>query len=116
MSAKTTLPITEVRKRLFEITKAVRKPGVHYTITENGRPTVVIMSIDEFESWQETLDVIKEMPDLMKDIKRAERDFKAGKTIGYDQLLRNWGYDKLADDYLKKISTSNPKTSSKRVK
>jgi len=116
MKANTTFPITEVRRRIFEIAKEARKPGKYFTITENGKPTVVIMSVDEFESWQETMDVIREMPDLMKDIKRAEKDFKDKKTISFETVLRDWGYHKLADDYVTKISNSDRKKSSKRTK
>lgn len=103
MNAKTTLPITEVRRRLFEITKAVRKPGVHYTITENGKPTVVIMSVDEFESWQETLELLQDFPNIVEDLKEAEKDIKAGRTIPYEQVLRELGYNKLAEDYEKRV-------------
>lgn len=113
MSAKTTLPITEVRKRLFEITKAVRKPGVHYTITENGRPTVVIMSVDEFESWQETISVLEDFPNLAEELKEAEENIKAGRTIPFEQVLREHGLNKLAEDYEKRISNRIP---SKRKK
>lgn len=104
MSAKTTLPITEVRRRLFEITKAVRKPGVHYTITENGKPTVVIMSVDQYESWQETLSVLEDFPNLLEDIKDAEEDLKAGRTVPLEVVLREHGLNKLAEDYEKRIS------------
>lgn len=113
MSAKTTLPITEVRRRLFEITKAVRKPGVHYTITENGKPTVVIMSVDEFESWKETLDVIREMPTIFEDIKQAEKDYQNGNYITFDEYLKKRGFSSTAKKYAKKISTNSSTKGSK---
>lgn len=115
MSAKNTLPITEVRRRLFEITKDAKENGKYYTITENGKPTVVMMSIDEFESWKETLAVLHDFPNLMEDIKQAEKDIKAGRTIPLEQVLRERGFNKLAEKYEKRISVGISSKSKKRV-
>ena len=49
MRTATTIPITEARKRLFEIAREVQKPGVQYTLTEHGKPTVTILSARAFE-------------------------------------------------------------------
>ena len=49
MRIATTVPITEARRRLFEIARAVQKPGVQYTLTEHGKPTVTILSAKEYE-------------------------------------------------------------------
>ena len=74
MSLANTLSITEARGNIFNIADEAQKRGVHFTLTEHGRPKAVLMSADEFESWQETLEVIAEFPDLKKDIKEAEND------------------------------------------
>ncbi len=86
MDAKTTLSISEARRRIFEIAEDVQKPNTHFTLTENGRPKVVIMSAEEFESWQETLEVMREFPDLQKDIEEVERDIKSGAYKNYTTL------------------------------
>ena len=117
MSTKTTIPITEGRKRIFQISDEVQKPGQYYTLTEKGRPKVVIMSAEEFESWQETLEVMKEFPNLDKDIKRAKEEYKKGDYITLEKLLEKEGYV-LRDKGKKKygISSRHPKRSSKRSK
>ncbi len=95
MSIKTTLPISQARSIIFDIAKQVQKPGAYYTLTEKGLPKAVIMSAEEFESWQETLEVMSEFPDLKNDIKEAERDFKNGKYKTFtslEQLLGKEGY------------------------
>lgn len=86
MDTKTTLSISEARKRIFEIATEVQRPHAHYTLTENGRPKVVIMSAEEFESWQETLEVMRELPDLKKDVARVERDIRSGAYKKYATL------------------------------
>jgi len=91
MNSKTTISITEARKKIFDIAKQVQNPAVHYTLTERGRPKAVIMSAEEFESWQETMQVMQEFPDLEKDIKEVENDFKTGAYKKYttlDEILK----------------------------
>ena len=92
MSVKTTIPITEARKRIFEIAEEVQRPGLHYIFTENGKPKAIMMSAEEFELWQETIDVLWEFPDLSKDIKEAEKDYKKGNYITLDELMTKEGH------------------------
>ena len=87
MNTKTTIPITEARKRIFEIAEEVQKPGLYYIFTEKGKPKAVMMSAEEFESWQETIDVLWEFPDLSKDTREAEKDYKKGNYITLDELI-----------------------------
>jgi prevent-host-death family protein len=86
MDTKTTLPISEARKRIFEIADEVQKPGLHYTFTVKGRPKIVMMSAEEFESLQETIEVLRDFPDLDKDINEMEKDLKSGKHKSYKTL------------------------------
>jgi len=92
MSTKTTLPISEARRKIFEIAEEVQKPNMYYVFTEKGRPKAVMMSAEEFESWQETMEVMREFPNLDKDIAEAERDLKKGNYITLDELLEEQGY------------------------
>lgn len=86
MSVKTTIPITEARRRIFEIADKVQSPKSYYTLTEKGYPKAVIMSAEEFESWQETIAVQKLFPDLEEDIKRAREKAYLGKLGEYRML------------------------------
>lgn len=95
MDTKTTLSISEARKRIFEIADAVQKPDTYYILTENGRPKAVVISAEEFESWQETLEVMRDFPDLDKDIDEVERDIKSGAYKTYptlEELFAKEGY------------------------
>lgn len=86
-TANTTMPISEVRKDLFNIMSKVQKPGVAYTVTENGRPTAVILSADEFESIIETLEIMHQYPNIMSEIAQARREYEAGKYITLDEYF-----------------------------
>ncbi|TSC57535.1 MAG: Uncharacterized protein Greene041679_297 [Parcubacteria group bacterium Greene0416_79] len=73
----TILPISKVRKEIFRVTDAARD-GALITITENGEAKAVLMSAEEFDSWRETLEVMREFPDADKDFKQAKRAMKSG--------------------------------------
>lgn len=80
MDTKTTISISEARKKIFDIAEKVQKPSTHYVLTKKGRPKVVLMSAEEFELWQETLEVMQDFPDLEKETKKIDR---AVKTSAY---------------------------------
>ena len=92
MDTKTTLPISEARKKIFKIAEKVQKPATFYTLTEKGRPKVVVLSADEFESWQETLEVMRIFPKLGKDIERAEKEYKKGDRLTLEKVLAKEGF------------------------
>lgn len=87
-----TLSISEARKRIFEIADEVQKPDTYFTLTENGRPKVVIISVEEFESLKETIEVLEDFPDLRKDVQEAERDFARGEYVTLEEILAKEGY------------------------
>ena len=91
MNTKTTLPISEARKRIFEIAKEVQKLSNHYTLTENGRAKAVIMSADEFDSLMENLEILSD-PQTMADIKKAEEEYKKGDFITWEQMKKELHY------------------------
>ncbi|MDP2741097.1 MAG: type II toxin-antitoxin system Phd/YefM family antitoxin [bacterium] len=106
MNTKTTLSITEARKKIFKIAEDVQKPSNYYTLTEKGRAKAVIMSANDFESWQETMEVMRDFPDIKKDIEDAENDYKTGNYITLDELLKKEGYV-LADKGKKQYGIQN---------
>src|SRR3989338_1376712 len=68
----TTFPISQVRKNIFSVTDAAHD-GAYITITENGKAKAVLMSVAEFDSWRETLEVVREFPNIGKDLTAARR-------------------------------------------
>ena len=120
MSIKNIISITEARNNFFKITDKIQKNRTRFTLTENGKPKVVIMSVDEFDSWQETLEVTRDFPDLKKDIEETNRAVKSGEYknwITLEQLLAKEGFQ-VADKPLKKygVSTKSKTKSGKRTK
>ncbi|MFQ6049775.1 MAG: type II toxin-antitoxin system Phd/YefM family antitoxin [Candidatus Paceibacterales bacterium] len=88
---KTILPATEARKKFFKILKEVKKPNRVYTITLDGKPNAVILSFDEYDSWLETIEIMSN-PEIVRDLKEAEKDFKAGRYTPLEEILKEEGY------------------------
>ncbi len=72
MNIKTTLPISEARKRIFELSRNVQRSGMYYTLTEHGVPTTVLLSASYFEALQkkQTLPVptVREYPSMIREM------------------------------------------------
>jgi antitoxin YefM len=85
-----TLPLTEARKDLPKIVDEVSKVHEHVVITKRGKPEAVVMSADEFEGWQETLEILSDR-EAMKGIRAGLRDIKAGRVKPLDEVLKRLG-------------------------
>ncbi|MBI4129314.1 type II toxin-antitoxin system Phd/YefM family antitoxin [Candidatus Peregrinibacteria bacterium] len=79
-----TVSATDARSHLFNLIEQAGNPGVFIAIKHRDLPDVVLMSIDEFEGWQETLEIMSD-PDLMQDIHAAMRERK---TVSLEDLER----------------------------
>jgi len=120
MSIKNIISITEARNNFFKITDQIQKSGTYFTLTEHGRAKAVIMSAEEFESWRETIEVMREFPDLDRDIKETDKAIKSGEYKNWttlEQLLAKEGFQ-IADKSLKKyeVSTKSKTKGRKRTK
>ena len=91
MNSKTTISISEARKKIFDIAEEVQRPGSYYTFTENGKPKVVLMSAEEFESWVETMEILSD-PKAMKRIEQAEKELKRGDYVSWTDFKKGWGH------------------------
>lgn len=80
-----TLPLAEIKKRLSEIVDGVEQRHDRVVLTRNGRPAAVILSPDDLEALEETLEILSD-PKAMREIRRAERAIEAGDVITGDEL------------------------------
>ena len=81
------LSLSEAKIKLSELVDRVQSMDEEYVITKNGRPSAVLVSPDEFESWKETIE-IKSDPDFMKEIRKGLAALKKkGQLYTLDELL-----------------------------
>lgn len=80
-----TLPLAEIKKRLSEIVDGVQLRHDRVVLTRNGRPAAVIMSPEDLESLEETLDILSNAK-AMREIRQAEREVEKGKIVTAKEL------------------------------
>ncbi|MCA1727436.1 MAG: type II toxin-antitoxin system Phd/YefM family antitoxin [Actinobacteria bacterium] len=80
-----TLPLAEIKARLSEIVDRVETEHDRVTLTRNGRPAAVLISPEDLEALEDTLELLAD-PRARADIQRARADIAKGKGIGADEL------------------------------
>lgn len=83
--SEVTLPLAEIKKRLSEIVDGVELRHDRVLLTRNGRPAAVIISPDELEALEETLEILSD-PKAMREIRQAERAVEKGRVVTGDEL------------------------------
>jgi prevent-host-death family protein len=73
-----TMPLSEVKTKLSELVDAVERRDEAITITRNGKSVTVIVSKDEYESWQETVDIMRDQK-FMSEIRKGIRALKGAR-------------------------------------
>ncbi len=72
-----TLPISEVKTKLPSLVRGVAERDDEIVITRNGRPEAILLSMNEYDGLQETLDILSN-PKLMAQIRKNIAYFKRG--------------------------------------
>ena len=75
-----TLPLANVKAHLSEIVDQVEAGHDRVILTRNGRPAAVILSPDDLETLEETLDLLSR-PDALEEIRKAREELDAGKFL-----------------------------------
>lgn len=80
-----TIPITEAKARIAELADRVARQHDQFTITRNGRAEVMLISVAEYESLRETLDLLSD-GDALGDLRQSREDFATGDTFSVDEV------------------------------
>ncbi len=81
------LPITDVKKDLLGLVKKIQQIHESIAITRNGKPAAVLLSIEEYESLLETLEILSD-PELVKILRKSRKQLEAGQFVSHDEV---WG-------------------------
>jgi antitoxin YefM len=80
-----TLPLAEIKAHLSEIVDRVEGQHERVTLTRHGRPAAVLISPDDLEALEDTLELLAD-PAARAEIERARREISEGKGIRADEL------------------------------
>jgi prevent-host-death family protein len=85
----TTLPLAEVKKRLSEMVDRVENHHERVVVTRRGRPAAVLLSPDDLESIEETLDVLS-TPGALEEIQKAQHELDTGESVTAAELREKY--------------------------
>ncbi len=80
LAVSDTLPFSEVKAHLSELADRVERQHDRILVTRNGRPSFVLLSPDDLESLEESLDILED-DDLTESLRRSRRDAEEGKRM-----------------------------------
>lgn len=68
-----TVPLSDAKAHLSELADRVEKEHDRILVTRNGRPSFVLISADDLESLEETLDVLRDRK-LVESVRRSQQE------------------------------------------
>ena len=74
------VPLSKVKMKLSQLVEEVSSLDEEITITRHGKPVAIIVSLDAFDSWKETL-VVRADAALMVEIRRGWEDIKKKRKL-----------------------------------
>ena len=88
MSSTEHLSLADVKNRLSEVIEALQREHGRVVVTKHGRPAAVMLSIEDLESLEETLEILSN-PTLLAAIRDGEHEAAKGhtKTLSREDAL-----------------------------
>ncbi len=83
----TTLPLAEARNNLSKIVDEVERTHDAITITRNGRPSAVVISVDDYESMMETFALL-DSPEEQASLAQAKEEYERGDVVTGDEMTK----------------------------
>jgi antitoxin YefM len=85
----TTLPLAEIKARLSEIVDQIETEHERVVLTRNGRPAAVLLSPEDLEALEETLELLSD-PDALREIRQAQAEIDRGDVLTGEQLRQKY--------------------------
>ena len=73
------MPLADVKNRLSEVVDRLQREHGRVVITKHGHPAAVVMSVEDLESLEETLDVL-DNAGLLAEIRQSLADVSQGQV------------------------------------
>jgi len=81
----TSMPLAEVKAHLSELVGRVSAQHERLTVTVHGRPSAVLLAVEDLESLEETIAVLSDT-DALRDLIQAEAEIARGEGESAEQL------------------------------
>jgi antitoxin YefM len=85
------LSLAQAKAHLSELVEGVETEHRRVVITKHGRPSAVVVSVDDLEALEETLDLLSDA-EALADLREAAAARASGRTTGLtrDEALARW--------------------------
>jgi prevent-host-death family protein len=80
------IPITQAKSKLLDIVRSIHDRDDMYTITKNGVPEAVMISMKKFEGLLETIEILADQ-EAVTQLRGSLADIKHGRIIDEDKVL-----------------------------
>lgn len=80
------ISVRQLRGHLAEVLDDVSEKLDRYVISKRGKPAAILMCVDDYESWLETLEIMSSK-ETMRDINTAKAELKAGKYFTFEEVF-----------------------------
>jgi prevent-host-death family protein len=75
-----TIPFTEAKAHLSDLVNRTFHEHERFVLTRNGRPVAVLVSPEDLESLEETVDILEDRA-LLNSLRRSRREAADGKRL-----------------------------------
>jgi prevent-host-death family protein len=80
-----TLPLAEARNNLSKLVDEVERTHDTVTITRNGKPAAVVISVDDYESLLETFALLEDEEERGR-LSRAKEEYARGDVVTGEEM------------------------------
>ncbi|MGH3830614.1 MAG: type II toxin-antitoxin system Phd/YefM family antitoxin [Pseudonocardiaceae bacterium] len=84
------IPVGDTQDHFSELIAEVERTHERVTVTRHGRPVAVLLSPEDLESLEETLDILSQ-PGALEEIRQAAADAAAGRTVSVEEVRAEFG-------------------------
>ncbi len=81
----TTMPLGEVKTHLSELVGRVLDHHERVTVTVHGRPSAVLLAVEDLERLEETLAIVRD-PETMRRLAESDAELARGESVSEDEL------------------------------
>lgn len=82
-----TLGVRSLRPKLSKVLIGISEHMDRYIITQRGKPTAILLGIDDFEGLLETAEIERDK-DLIRRVRKAEKEMRQGKGRSLEEIDR----------------------------
>lgn len=83
-----TVSLKELRPNLPKVMKRIDGKLDRFVVTSRGKPVAVMMSVVDYESLIETLDVLAD-PEAMANLRKGQKDIQEGRVRSWKDIKKS---------------------------